>query len=233
MELRTEGVFVITGGGGEIAGAVASEFAAAGARLVLVDLARERVEARAASLGGVGFVADLTDPAGAEAMVRGAIERYGRIDGLIHTAGGFAAGPAQEAAPADYDRMFDVNVRTLFHAVRAVLPGMLARGDGFVAGISSSAVWTGGAQGMALYAAAKGAVALYLRSLEKELRRTGVRVAIVYPMTAVDTAVNRRSMPEADPARWVDPTEIGQALLFAATRGRRGRVFELPMTSVH
>jgi NADP-dependent 3-hydroxy acid dehydrogenase YdfG len=231
VDLRAEGVYVITGGGGDIAGAIAGEFAEAGARLALVDVSAARVAERAGRLGALAIAADLTDAAQAEAMVHEARERWGRIDGLIHTAGAFAMAPAHESDTALYDRMFDVNVRTLFNAVRAALPTMLEQDDGFIAAFSSSAVWQGGTAGMTLYAAAKGAVALYLRSLEKELRRTGVRVAVVYPMTPVDTPANRRAMPDADPEGWVDAGEIARMLLFAATRGRRGRIFELPVTA--
>ena len=232
MELKTTGAYVITGGGGAVAGAVAEVFAEAGASLALVDLSEGEVHDRAASLGGMALAADLRSLAAAESMVAAVRGRYGRIDGLIHTAGGFAMTKAHESDEALYERMFDVNVRTLCCAVRAVLPAMLAQDDGFVAGVSSSAVWSGGTAGMTLYAAAKGAVALYLRSLEKELRGTGVRVGIVYPMSPVDTPANVGHMPDADAAEWVDPAEIGRALLFAATRPRRGRLFELPIASI-
>ncbi len=229
MEITNDGVYIITGGGGAVAGAVAEAFHEAGARLALADRSAETVQRRAGALGALAVVADLTSPADAARMVEETVRAFGRVDGLIHTAGGFAAGPAVEADEAMYERMFDVNVRTLFCAVRALLPRLLEQDSGFVAGFSSSAVWRGGAAEMALYAAAKGAVALYLRSLEQELRRTGVGVAIVYPMAPVDTDANRRAMPGADTGRWIDPVEIARALLFASTRPRRGRVIELPV----
>jgi NAD(P)-dependent dehydrogenase (short-subunit alcohol dehydrogenase family) len=107
---------------------------------------------------------------------------------------------------------------------------MVARGDGFLAGISSNVVWEGtGSAQMSLYAAAKAAVAFYLRSLERELGGAGVRAAIVYPLGPIDTPANRAAMPDADPAGWTDPVAIAEALLFAATRGPRGRLAELPI----
>ncbi len=230
MELRIDGVYVVTGGAGALAEAVARVFIAAGARVVLVDRVREALRERAAALGAVPVVADLTDAAAAAAAVAETVEACGRVDGLIHTAGAFAKERAEAGDSALYDRMFDVNVRTLFNATRAVLPGMLARRDGFVAGISSSVVWNGsGAAGMSLYAAAKAAVAFYLRSLDHEVAAAGVRVAVVYPLAPIDTPANRRDMPGADPSAWVDPTAIAEALLFAATRGPRGRLSELPI----
>ena len=229
MEIATKGVYIVTGGGGAIAGPVAEVFREAGARLVLADRSAEAVAGRAEALGALAVVADLTDPAAAARMVTETVARYGRVDGLIHTAGAFAAAPAAEGGLELYEHLFAVNVRTLVCAVEAVLPRLLAQDAGFLAGFASSAVWRDGSPGIALYAAAKGAVALYLRSLEKELRDTGVGVAVVHPMAPVDTGANRRAMAGADTSSWVDPAEIARALLFAATRPRRGRIFELPV----
>ncbi|MFI5143869.1 MAG: SDR family oxidoreductase [Thermoanaerobaculales bacterium] len=230
MALHSENVFIITGGAGALAGAVAEVFHGAGARIVLADLAGSPVHERAATLEAVPVTADLTVPAEAQRMVTEAIAALGRVDGLIHTAGAFATAAADAGMPELYNRMFDVNMRTLFNAVTALLPTLLAQEGGFLAGISTNLVWSGaGGAGMALYAASKAALTFYLRSLEREVRARGVRVAIVYPLSPIDTPANRRDMPQADPAGWVDPAAIGEALLFAATRGPRGRLVELPI----
>jgi NADP-dependent 3-hydroxy acid dehydrogenase YdfG len=229
MNVSTDGVFVITGGAGALASAVAAVFREAGARLVLVDPA-EAVRERAAALGATPVVADLTTLAGARRKVEATLAAHGRLDGVIHTAGAFAMGPAEAANEAEYGRMLDVNVRTLFCVARSTLPVMLDLGRGFLAGISSQVVWAGeGGAGMALYAAAKAAVAAYLRALAVEVGNRGVAVAVVFPLAAIDTPANRRAMPDTDPRDWVDPDEIGRALLFAATRPARGRLVELPI----
>ena len=230
MELRTGGVWIVTGGAGALADAVATVFAGAGARLVLVDRLSEVLRERAAAYGAVPLAADLTAPGETAAMVAEVEEAVGPVAGLIHPGGAFAMAPADAQEPALYERLFDANVRTLVNATQAVLPGMLSRRAGFIAGISSNVVWEGtGAASMSVYAAAKAAVAYYLRSVEREVRGGGVRVAIVYPLAAIDTPANRRAMPDADPAAWVDPAAIAEALLFAATRGPRGRLTELPI----
>jgi len=231
MQVSTDGVFVITGGAGALAGAVAGVFREAGARLVLVDPA-ETVNERAGALGATPLVADLSTLTGARRMVEATLAAHGRLDGVIHTAGAFAMGPAESADEAAYGRMLDVNFRTLFCVARATLPVMLDLGRGFLAGISSQVAWAGdGGAGMALYAAAKAAVAAYLRALAAELGPRGIAVAVVYPLGAIDTPANRRAMPDADPRDWVDPDEIGRALLFAATRPARGRLVELPIAA--
>jgi NADP-dependent 3-hydroxy acid dehydrogenase YdfG len=230
MRVETDGVYLVSGGGGSAAGAVAEVFREAGARLILVGRHGGALQERARSLGALAVEADLGVFAEAQRAVAEGVAAFGRLDGLIHTAGGFAMANALETDDAVYNAMLDDNLRTLHNAVRAALPLLLDRGNGFVAGYSSSVVHDGvGVAGMCLYAAAKAAVTFYLRCLEAEVRSGGVRVAIVYPMAPIDTPANRRAMPDADPAGWVDPAAIAEALLFAATRGRRGRLLELPV----
>lgn len=229
--MADERVLLVTGGAGAVASAVTRVFMGAGTRLALVDLEGSAVRERAAAAGTLAIIADLTSPEAASRMVVEAKQAFGRVDGLIHTAGGFAVASAVEEDVALYERMLDVNLRTLFNAVHAVLPELLAQGDGFIAAFSTNLVWTGsGGARMALYAAAKAAVTYYLRSLDRELAGSGVRVAIVYPLSSIDTPANRRNSPDTDPRTWVDPEEIARALLFASMRGPRGRVVELPIS---
>ena len=222
-------VFVVTGGGGAIARPILQTFAQAGARLVVADRSLEIARAGAEGVDGLALAVDLAQPDSGAELVRAAREKWGRFDGLIHTVGGFAMGRAHEGEPALYDKMFDLNVRTLWHALRAVVPALVESGHGFIAGFASEPVWTGAAPGSALYGASKAATSHLLHSLDAELRGTGVRVAVVYPMGAVDTPANRLDMPDFDPARYIDPVDIAEALLFAATRSPRGRAVELPI----
>ena len=229
MAPLTDRVFIITGGGGALAGPIVRSFAHAGARLVLVDRHEDHVAERAREHHATALAADLTTLDGATAMANAVVGRHGRVDGLIHTVGGFASGSIVESDAATYDRMFDTNVRTLFNVLRAVAPAMLARGDGFICGISSEPGWTGRAPGTALYGAAKAAATSLLRTLEAEARGTQVGVCIVYPMGAIDTPANRKDMPNVDPRTLIDPGEIAASVLHAATRGTRGRLSELPI----
>src|SRR4051812_26297618 len=117
MQPLLDRVFVVTGAGGGIAGPIARALADAGARLVLVghDLARTTGEAERLGAGALG--ADLTRLDETETMARAVVERHGRIDGLVHTVGGFAMGRIVDSDAATYDRMFDLNVRSLFHVI--------------------------------------------------------------------------------------------------------------------
>jgi NADP-dependent 3-hydroxy acid dehydrogenase YdfG len=232
MKIEGSQTYLITGGGGAIAGSIARVFHEAGARLVLVDRDRESIERRAAELGAVPLQADLTRYESVAAMVEDAMSASGTIDGVIHTTGGFAMAPAVESGPELYERMLDLNLRSLVYTARALLPHFVDNGSGFLAAFSAAPAWDGAGGGsMSLYAAAKAAVAAYLKAVDDELGTSGIGTAVVYPMGVVDTAANRRSMPDEDPSQWIDPDEIARALLFAATRGSRGRVQEIPITA--
>ncbi|HVZ37472.1 MAG TPA: SDR family NAD(P)-dependent oxidoreductase [Polyangiaceae bacterium] len=209
MENIDAHVYVVTGGKGAIGRSIVSAFTAAGARTVVADLPE----------------VNLLEARGAEALVRDVLAREGRLDGVVHTVGGFAMAPVQEAALADYDRMFDLNMRSLFHVARAVIPHFLATKRGFLAAFSSEPGWSGTSPGAALYGAAKAAVATFLRSLDGELKGTDARVAVVYPMGAVDTPANRRDMPGFE--RFINPEDIAESLVHAARRSRAGRLIEL------
>lgn len=229
MAPLTDRVFVITGAGGAIAGPIVRAFGHAGARLVLVDRDEKHVTERAREHHATPLAADLTSLDGARAMANEIVGRHGRIDGLVHTVGGFAMGRIVDSDEALYQRMFDLNVRALFCALAAVVPGMLARGDGFVCALSSEPGWTGRSPGTALYGAAKAAATSLLRSLDAEARHTRLAVCIVYPMGVVDTPANRKEMPNVDPMTFIDPAEIAATIVHAATRGPRGRLSELPI----
>jgi NADP-dependent 3-hydroxy acid dehydrogenase YdfG len=218
--------FIITGAGGGIATSINTVFHQVGANLALADRPVNAERAREQLGAGLAVPTDLSSPQGAQAMLKATLEHYGRIDGLIHTVGGFASGKVLDSNLEQYDQMFDLNMRTLVHAVTACLPAILETG-GFIGGISAAQVARGAGGGVALYAAAKAAVALYLKSLEVEVRETGCKVGVIYPMGAVDTPTNRRDMPDTDPNTWIDPAEIGAAFLHMATRSSRGRVIEM------
>jgi len=163
-------VYVVTGGGGAIARPILQAFAGAGARLVVADRSLEIAHAAAEAVRGLPLAVDLTKPEGGAELVRASREKWGRIDGLVHTVGGYASGSAFEGEPSLYDRMFDLNVKTLWHALRAVVPALVEGGGGFVAGFASEPAWNGAAPGSALYGAAKAAVARLNEMIDRDDR---------------------------------------------------------------
>jgi NAD(P)-dependent dehydrogenase (short-subunit alcohol dehydrogenase family) len=213
---------VITGAAGTLGQAVAGAFGARGANLVLVDQKSETL-ARAFGAGTETRMlapTDLLDQAEVSATIEKAMARFARLDVLCNIAGGFRMGAAvHETSDADWNFLFDINARTLLHAVRAVVPRMLRTGGGKVVNVGAFAAQKGVAQ-MAAYIASKSAVIRLTEAMAGELREKGINVNCVLP-TIIDTPANRAAMPDADPARWVAPADLASVVLFLASPAAR------------
>jgi len=130
--LIADKVIVITGGANGIGAALCRRFAADGAKAVVVaDLDGEAAQRLAAEIGGVGVLTDVTQEADLRRLVADAVSRYGAID-LFCSNAGIAIDGGEETSDADWERCWNVNVMAHVLAARAVLPGMLERGAGYL-----------------------------------------------------------------------------------------------------
>ena len=229
MKTLNDKAIVITGAGGAVAGAVEEVFAEAGARPILVDRDVIRIRARADSYATRAIEEDLLTAASAERAASAALERMGRIDGLVHLVGEVVPGRLEEVDDAAFDLAFDSNVRTLFHTLRAFLPHLKTRDEAFVGAIGARQAFQGGMAGAAVFSAAKGAGATMLRSLDAELADTSVVVTIVTPLGTVDTRTSREHLPDPGPGGWISPEAIARAFRAAALTGHGGRLLEVPV----
>lgn len=227
MKTLKDKVVIVTGAGGAVAGSVESAFRKQGAQIVLVDRDGVRIQGRAAGYDVPPIEADFSTFEGAQAVVAQVEAELGRVDGLVHLVGEVVTGSLLDADEKDFDAAFETNVKTLFHATRAVLPALMKREEGFIGGIASQEAWGGGAAGAGLFAAAKSAVATFLRSLDADLADTHVGVAIVFPMGPVDTATNRRRLRGDASLRLINPYAVGQAFVSAALSGTGGSLLEI------
>lgn len=189
---------------------------------MLVDRSRVQLDA---AFGGESpscllLACDLLDGAQVQAAVDGAIEHFGGIDVLCNIAGGFRMGEAvHETSDATWDALFDLNGRTLLHAVRAVVPAMQRRGGGKVINVGAASALRGLAQ-MGAYTASKAVVIRLTEAMAAELRDQGINVNCVMP-SIIDTPDNRVAMPEADPGRWVAPVDLASVIRFLASDAAR------------
>jgi NAD(P)-dependent dehydrogenase (short-subunit alcohol dehydrogenase family) len=221
----TNKVAIITGAVGNLGHATATAFQKAGARTVLVDRSSARlretypalVESRDHAFAGE---VDLTDPAEVAVMVEWAVHRFGRVDVLVNTVGGFRGGlPVHEEDPADWDFLFALNVRTTLNCCRAVIPPMLRAGRGKIVNVAARGALAGDG-GFGAYSASKSAVLRLSESLADELKPAGINVNCVLPGT-IDTPQNRRERPTADHTKWVEPAGIADVILFLASDAAR------------
>lgn len=213
-------VVLITGATGPMGRATTARFAVDGARLALVGTDLGRLEAAAAGAGlaadaSLLVPADLRSRDAAAAMAATVIERFGRIDVLLHLVGGWSGGTAVvDLDPDEIRRMLDQHLWTTVNTLAAVVPGMVERGFGRVATVSTLATANPGPRG-ASYVMAKAAEEVLLRSLAREVGGSGV-TANVLAVKTIDDPSKRE--PGSSPAKGsTSPAEIAEILAFLAS----------------
>ncbi|WP_428150146.1 SDR family NAD(P)-dependent oxidoreductase [Brevundimonas sp.] len=212
MTTRT---LVVTGGHGVLGKAVVEAALARGLNVALIDHATgEAAPDGALEIGGV----DLTDASATEAAIAKVVERFGGIDALLNIAGGFVWQTTDDARPA-WDRMFALNLTTALNASRAALPHLRASTEGRIVNVGANGALKAAA-GMGAYGASKSAVHRLTEALAEELKSTSVTVNAVLP-SILDTPQNREDMPDADPAKWVQPSDLAEVMLFLASPASR------------
>ena len=175
---------LVTGAASGFGAAIARQFAAEGARVVLMDRNEPGVEEVAHSIGraAIGFAGDVTDAADVAGAVAAASAHGGQLDIVVNNAGwSYSNKPLLDTTEAEFDRVFAVNVKSIFHMVRTVVPVMRMQGGGCIINIGS----TGGIRprpGLTWYNATKGAVNLVSSALAAELANDRIRVNCVAPV---------------------------------------------------
>ena len=174
-------VVIVTGGAQGIGRAIAQRLHEEGATIVVADL--QGAEEAAAELGGLGVRGDVSREADTQAMASAALERYGRIDGLINNAGIYSSlvpKPFEEIDVDEWRKVYDVNVMGMFLATRAVVPAMRAAGYGRIVNIASGTPYKG-VPFLLHYVTSKGAVVTMTRAIAKEVAGDGILINTVAP----------------------------------------------------
>jgi NADP-dependent 3-hydroxy acid dehydrogenase YdfG len=172
---------IVTGASSGIGAATARALHAAGARPVLAARRADRLAGLSDELGGALAVpADVTDPAQVRDLVAAALDRHGRVDGLVNNAGASIQGPIADIDLAEYRRILDLNVVSLIGVTQAVLPAMRQQRFGRIVNISSGTTRRVAA-GSGAYAATKSAVNMISAVLREELAADGIAVSLLLP----------------------------------------------------
>jgi len=223
---------VVTGAGSGFGAAIARLFAQEGARVALADRDEAAAAAVAAEIEAAGGTAmavrtDVADGASVAAMVKAVVDAWGGFDVLVNNAGiAQKPAPVHRIAEDEIDRLFAVNVKSLYHTTVHALPVLRAGGGGAIVNIASNAALRP-RPGMAWYNATKAAVMNLTMTMSSEYARYGIRVNAIAPSLANtpmktfilgepgegDEAV-RRSIPLG---RFAEPEDIARAALYLAS----------------
>ena len=220
-------VIVVSGGAGGIGAEVSARLTSEGAQLVIADLNAAQAEAKAASIGtnggrAVGVACDVTSPEQCEALARAAVEKFGRLDGVVNCAGFSKPHDSISLPPADWGQMVDVQLNGAFYFAQACAKQMIRTGGAIVFITSTNA--EAAFPRRAAYCCAKAGVAMLTKVLAIEWAEKGIRVNAVGPayvateMTQRNIAagnVNEEQIRRRIPlGRLAQPADVADAVSF-------------------
>lgn len=231
MRLKDQSA-IVTGAASGFGAAIAERFAAEGARVVVADLNEAQGQAVAQRIGGVFARCDVSRTDDVQALVQIAVRAHGRLDIVVNNAGVTHVNkPHLDVTEDEFDRLYRVNVKSLFHMNRAAVPAMRANPGGssgvFINVASTTGVRPG--PGLCWYSGSKGAVITTSKGLALELARENIRVCVVNPMigeTAMleqfmgmpDTPENRQRFLARIPlGRFTQPADVAGAAVYLAS----------------
>ncbi|NDJ78002.1 MAG: SDR family NAD(P)-dependent oxidoreductase [Chloroflexi bacterium] len=199
-------IAIVTGGSGNLGSAIVAAFHQAGATVVVpdrraggvVDMFPELDRDQHNFPGNYNAM----DAEANHKLAQDTLSRFGRIDIVVNTIGGYRAGkPLHETEPDTWDFMMNLNAKTAFLLSQAVLPAMLKQGDGVIIHTAAHPALHG-TRNESAYAASKAAVARIVESMSEEYKAQGITVNAILP-GVLDTPRNRETMPDADFNEWV------------------------------
>ena len=206
-------VVLVSGASGGLGTYITEAFLDAGA--TVIGTSRKIQQSDFTSAGFTAIPGEISSRAGAQTIVDGVVARFGRLDVLAHTVGGFAGGQSvTDTDDATFQRMLDLNLNSVFHILRATIP-VLRKSSGRIIAIGSRAALEPG-PGVGAYSASKAAMVSLIKTVAAENRDAGVTANVILPGT-MDTPANRMAMPDADFARWVQPANVASLVVWLAS----------------
>jgi ribitol 2-dehydrogenase len=225
-------VAAVTGAASGIGLECARSMLAAGATVVLIDRAEDKLAALCAELGrkAIPLVIDLISPASVATMMPQILARAGQLDIFHANAGAYVGGDVVTGDPDVWDRMLNLNINASFRAIQAVLPHMVERQTGDILMTSSIAgivpvVWE------PIYTASKFAVQAFVHTVRRQVAKHGIRVGAVCPGPVVTALLDDWPKAKMDEAlangSLMMPKEVADAVLFMLTRPRNVTIRDL------
>jgi len=164
-------------------------------------------------------VVDLMNEEDSAKFVNEVTSKYGSVDAAVLTVGGFAMGSVAETKTSDIAKQYKLNFETAYNVARPVFVQMMKQNSGriFIIG-SKPGMSSVNSKGMVAYGLAKSLIFRLAELMNAEAKGTNVVTSVIVPST-IDTPQNRKSIPDADPAKWVKPEAIADVIYFYCTDG--------------
>ena len=217
-------IVLVTGASRGLGKVIALDFAAQGAKVVLVGRhmrTLEDVEDAIVSRGGdaMSVEADISNAAAVKALAMEVGLRYGRVDILINNASIAHLIPLVQVTQDEWEEMTGVNLHCMFAVTQTFLPGIIERKSGIIVNVSA-AIARNGFPNLAVYSATKAGILAFTEALSKEVRRYGVQVYAVMPH-GINTDLYRTLFGATDPAKILSPERVSQDIM-RVTAGEGG-----------
>jgi len=206
-------VIFITGAKGGLGTFVTKRFLATGA--TVVGASRSISSEDFPESNFVPRAVDFTEASAVREAIDAVVETYNRLDVLVHVLGGFAGGQTiAETDDATWEQMRDLNLTSAFYVLRAAIPHLRKSGNGRIVAIGSATA-AAPHTGLGAYVTFKSALTTFVQTVALENKDAGLTANIVLPGT-MDTPGNRKSMPNADFSKWVNPANVAELVAWLA-----------------
>ncbi len=209
---------VVTGGTGALGMVVTEALLREGYQIAVPYTSERNIEPFERQIGDLKaqvtlIRTDLTVETEVQNFVQTTLDKFGQIDVLVNTVGGFVGGiPVADMAEERWNFMMDLNLKSIFLCCKAVLPHMIERKCGKIVNTSARAGLSGVA-GLGAYSVSKNGVRILTESIAEEVKDLGINVNSLL-VSIIDTPANRKGMPDEDHSRWVSPDDIAKVILF-------------------
>lgn len=210
-------IAIVTGASGNLGQAVVKKFIDEGYKVIGTIIPNDPVPLNFPHDKFEKIAVDLMNEDDSANFIASVISKYGSVDAAVLTIGGFAMGSVAETRTGDIAKQYKLNFETTYNVARPIFVQMLKQNSGriFIVG-SRAGLDAKSGKGMVAYGLGKSLIFRLAELMNDEAKGTNVVTSVVVPST-IDTPQNRKSMPDADPAKWVKPYAIAEVVYFYCT----------------